>query len=270
MEGWVDIHCHALPGVDDGAPDVDTSLAMLRTAVGEGLRQAVVTPHYSANAEPDQLRVHESVFSDLVSAVAAEGLPVELHLGVEMAFRFGLQEVAIDASARLAGGQYVLVDLPPGPLSPGLEQAFFALRTAGWRPILAHPERHRELARQPERIQRLRDQDLLLQVNAGSLVGKFGRRAMATAQLLVERGWADFIASDGHDLHKRPMTVRAAADRLLGLVGAERTRQLLCDNPACVMSGAAIEPYHPAVSGRRGGLGQWIQRRFAPSAATRG
>ncbi len=83
----------------------------------------------------------------LVSAVAAAGLPIDLRLGAELGFRFGLDHVAADPAARLSGGAYVLVDLPPGPVSPGLEQAFFALRTAGWRPILAHPERHRAPAR---------------------------------------------------------------------------------------------------------------------------
>jgi protein-tyrosine phosphatase len=144
-------------------------------------------------------------------------------------------------------------------LSAGLEQAFFALRIAGWRPILAHPERHGELARNPERIQRLYDQDLLLQVNAGSLVGQFGRRAMATAQLLIERGWADFVSSDGHDLNKRPMSVRVASERLVTLVGTARTHQLLVVNPTCVMSGEQIEPYRPAPSRRGSGFGQWIQ-----------
>ncbi|MEE3334941.1 MAG: CpsB/CapC family capsule biosynthesis tyrosine phosphatase, partial [Candidatus Latescibacterota bacterium] len=82
-------------------------------------------------------------------------------------------------------------------------QAFFALCTAGWRPILAHPERHRELARRPERIECLREQDLMLQVNAGSLVGQFGRRAMDASTRLIERGWTDFVASVGHDVRKR-------------------------------------------------------------------
>lgn len=270
MDGWVDIHCHVLPGVDDGATDIDMSLAMLRNAVDEGLRQVIVTPHYQAGDETERLRRHERTFADLVSAVTAEGLPIDLRLGVEMGFRFGLEHVAADPAARLAGGSYVLVDLPPGPLSPGLEQAFFGLRTAGWRPILAHPERHRELARHPERIQRLQEQDLLLQVNAGSLIGQFGRRAMAAATWLVEGGWADFVASDGHDLRKRRMSIHAAADRLHDLVGKERTRQLICDNPACVLTSAPIEPFRPAVSKRRGGLGQWIQRRFAASTAARG
>ena len=259
MDGWVDIHCHALPGVDDGAADIETSLVMLRNAAEEGLQQVVLTPHYQANHEPDQLRLHEQVFAELVSAVAAAGLPINLHLGVELGFRFGLERVAMDSAARLAGGSHVLVDLPPGPLSAGLEQAFFALRIAGWRPILAHPERHGELARNPERIQRLYDQDLLLQVNAGSLVGQFGRRAMATAQLLIERGWADFVSSDGHDLNKRPMSVRVASERLVTLVGTARTHQLLVVNPTCVMSGEQIEPYRPAPSRRGSGFGQWIQ-----------
>ncbi len=265
----MDIHCHALPGVDDGAPDTDTSVAMLRSAAEEGLRQVVLTPHYQAHHEPDRLRLLEQAFADLASDVAAAGLPIHLHLGVEIGFRFGLEEVAMDPTARLAGGSYVLVDLPPGPLSPGLEQAFFGLRTAGWHPILAHPERHRELARNPERIQRLYEQDLLLQVNAGSLVGQFGRRAMATAQWLVERGLADFVASDGHDLEKRRLSVKAASDRLLELVGYERTRQLLVENPGCVLSGAQIEPFHPAPPPRRSGLRGWIQR-VTSSSATKG
>ena len=71
----------------------------------------------------------------------------------------------------------MLTDLPPGPISPGLEQAHSELRSAGYKPILAHPERRRELSKQPEQIDRLREQDLLIQINAGSLLGRFGRRA---------------------------------------------------------------------------------------------
>lgn len=81
MDGWVDIHGHALPGVDDGAADIETSLVMLRNAAEEGLQQVVLTPHCQANHEPDQLRLHEQVFAELVSAVAGAGLPRSLPRG---------------------------------------------------------------------------------------------------------------------------------------------------------------------------------------------
>ena len=268
MNGWVDIHCHVLPGVDDSAVDMETSLDMLRSAVDEGLEQLVVTPTIRPMTVLRSCACMNA--PSLVSAVAAAGLPIDLRLGAELGFRFGLDYVAADPAARLSGGAYVLVDLPPGPVSPGLEQAFFALRTAGWRPILAHPERHRELARRPERIERLREQDLMLQVNAGSLVGQFGRRAMDTSTRLIERGWADFVASDGHDVRKRRLSIRAAAEQLNELVGTQRTYQLLVENPACVMTGELVEPYRPQPVRRKGGIGQWIQRRFSSSAATRG
>ena len=241
---------------------------MLRSAVDEGLEQLVVTPTIRPMTVLRSCACMNA--PSLVSAVAAAGLPIDLRLGAELGFRFGPDHVAADPAARLSGGAYVLVDLPPGPVSPGLEQAFFALRTAGWRPILAHPERHRELARRPERIERLREQDLMLQVNAGSLVGQFGRRAMDTSTRLIERGWAEFVASDGHDVRKRRLSIRAAAEQLNELVGTQRTYQLLVENPACVMTGELVEPYRPQPVRRKGGIGQWIQRRFSSSAATRG
>lgn len=235
MGEFVDIHSHVLPAVDDGSPSIEVSLDMLRRALAEGISALVLTPHIKANDGRAVAELHCARFAELCDAVRVAELPVELHLGCEVAFRFNMPEVAEWPSGPLANGRYVLVDLPPGPLSPGLEKGFFDLRSAGYRPILAHPERHRQLANDPEQIGRLREQDLLLQLNAGSLSGRFGGRAQRVAELLVSRGWADFIASDGHDMEKRPLTQVDARTRVAELCGDDEVRRLFCDNPRQVL-----------------------------------
>ena len=158
---------------------------------------------------------------------------MELHLGAELTFRFGLAEIARWPSGTLAeGGVYALVDLPFGhQLPPGLEQGLFELHAAGFKPILAHPERHRNFARKPELLERLRQQELLFQVNAGSLTDRFGRRAQQTAEFLLERGWVEMVASDGHDLDKRPFSLAAARARVLELCGGVVVQRLFSENP---------------------------------------
>ena len=125
----------------------------------------VLTLHYRPEDGLERAQQLQDYFEGFAVDVADAGIGVRVHLGAELGFRFGLAQLAQSVTvARLAGGPYVLVDLPPGPLSPGLEQAFFEIRTAGYRPVLAHSERHRELAA-ADRIEQLRAQDLLLEID---------------------------------------------------------------------------------------------------------
>ena len=137
----------------------------------------------------------------------------------------------------------------PGLVSPGLEQAYFELRSAGYKPILAHTERHRELSKQPEKSERLREQDLLIKINVGSLLGRFGRRAQDTAEMMLERGWPDFIGSAAHDLEKRSFSLlKDARERVLELCCEAEVDRLFYRSPA--------EPRRSNNSSRRGGSGK--------------
>ena len=236
---------------------------MLRRANDEGVDEVVLTPHYRPADGSERARKLEKCFDDFAVAVAVAGIGVRVSLGAELGFRFGLAQLAqATPVARLAGGPYVLVDLPPGPLSPGLEQAFFEIRTAGYRPVLAHPERHRELALDPGpgRIERLRAQDLLLQVDAGSLRGRFGRRAQAAAIGLVESGQADFVGSDGHDLEKRPLSLRSAYEQVVALAGADEAQRLFAGNPRRVLAGQPVEAGPRTVARERAGMWAWLRQ----------
>lgn len=264
MSGLVDIHCHALPRVDDGADSDAVGLDMLRRARDDGVDEVVLTPHFRPDDGQERARQLAAGYGEFAAAAAAAGVGVRVHLGAEIAFRFGLARLARGTgAARLAGGPYVLVDLPSGPLSPGLEQGFFELRTAGFRPVLAHPERHRDLARRPERLGRLRQQELLLQIDAGSLRGRFGRRAQAAAIALVEAGCVDFVASDGHDLDRRPLALRSAYDQVCTLVGEPEARRLFADNPRRVLAGepvAVVAPQPLPPTGPRRWLRRWLSK----------
>ena len=265
--GLVDIHCHALPRVDDGAGSDAVGLDMLRRARDDGVDEGVLTPHFRPDDGQERARQLAAGYGEFAAAAAAAGVGVRIHLGAEIAFRFGLAQLARATEvARLAGSPYVLVDLPPGPLSPGLEQGFFELRTSGFRPVLAHPERHRDLARRSERLARLRQQELLLQVDAGSLRGRFGRRAQAAAIALVEAGCADFVASDGHDLDRRPMALRSAYDQVRALAGEPEARRLFADNPRRVLAGEPVAAVAPTPMPLPS-AGPWRRlRRWLPGA----
>ncbi len=236
----VDIHCHVLPEVDDGAASMQMALDMLRRAESEGVGAMVMTPHIRSHDEEDRDALHARRFAELQSAVTEAGIAIELFLGAELAFRFGLAEVARWPTVALADGPYVLVDLPPGPLPTGIEQGFFELRATGYKPILAHPERHRELAKSPEQVERLRHQDLLFQVDAGSFTGRFGRRAKATAEMFLQMGCIEFVGSDGHDLEKRPISLQSARRLVAQACGPLEAHRLFCANPAKVVKGEPV------------------------------
>ena len=238
----VDIHSHALPGVDDGATSMEQALAMLRGAWDDRIGTVVLTPHFRPEDGPEQAALHEQRFTELRTAVSTAGLPIEIHLGAEIGFRFKMAAAASLPACRISSaGRYVLVDLPHGPLPTGIEQGFFELRLAGVKPILAHPERHRQLSRAPEWYDRLREQDLLFQVTAGSITGRFGSRAQQASEYLLDRGWADLAASDAHDLEHRPFGLSAARERVEELWGEEEGVRLFETNPNCVVLGEEFE-----------------------------
>jgi protein-tyrosine phosphatase len=233
----IDIHCHVLPGVDDGADVPDTAVAMLARGADDGTSAAVLTPHLYPEDGAEKCQLHQETFETIIG-----GTEMELHLGAEIRFRFGMADLAAHPAARLAGGPYVLVDLPFGtwPLEIGLERGFFELRAAGYKPILAHPERHPQLFDKPDILGRLRQQELHFQVNGGSFSGRFGRRARAAAEGLLDRGWVELVASDAHDLERRTFSLLEARQLICRRWGEAEARRLLEENPRRVLDGMPL------------------------------
>jgi protein-tyrosine phosphatase len=238
----IDIHNHMLPAVDDGAESMDMSLEMLRRGQAEGIEAAVLTPHILPEDSSEKDALHRRRFTELEEAVYNAGLKMRLYLGAEIRFRLDMASVAQWMSPTIGDTNYALLDLPfgSGPLPLGLETCLFELRTAGYRPILAHPERHPRLIGDMNQLSRLRQQEVTLQLNGGSLLGHFGRRAKQGAEMLLERGWVECIASDGHNLSKRPFTLRQVRDNVSQEFGAVEAARLLVENPTRVIQGEAV------------------------------
>lgn len=256
----IDIHCHILPGVDDGATDLAEASAMAKAAAADGIAEIVATPHWT---ERERLAAPEwrSRFAELGSELESLHLPIRIHLGAELPLEPDLPSLAARGTLpTLAGGPYVLVE-PPFTMLPGyVEQILFELQALGLRPIVAHPERCATLQMGLRRLFVLVGRGVLVQLNAGSLTGHYGGRAQSVARELLRQGLAHVIASDGHDSTGRPPLLSPALAEAAQIIGEAGTRLLVIDNPTAILAGRLVTaPPTPTTRKPRFGRLSWFQ-----------
>jgi protein-tyrosine phosphatase len=200
----IDLHSHILPGLDDGARDVEVSVEMARVAVAEGTRVIVGTPHvnHDYGVEPSFVRTE---VLELGAVLAEREVPLTVVPGAEVALS-RLPELDEEALAEscIARGPYLLVESPYSQAVPFLEEQLFRLRAQGFRPMLAHPERCPLFQMDPERLARLVRQEVLCSVTAASMEGHFGRTVRRFTGEMFREGLVHDVASDAHDAHGRP------------------------------------------------------------------
>jgi protein-tyrosine phosphatase len=204
----IDLHCHALPGIDDGPADLRASLALARAAAETGTRTIAATPHIDHWWDVDPASLPRRV-ADLAAACAAEGIDVDLRTGGEISLTrlVDLGEDELDALA-LGGGSHVLLEAPLSPGAGDFDELIGAV--VARRPVLvAHPERCPDFLRAPERYERLLEAGAHGQVTAGSFIGQFGQTIRKTVLRWLDRGWVHVVASDSHDAYRRPPGLRA-------------------------------------------------------------
>jgi len=235
MAGFIDIHNHILPGLDDGAETLVEAVEMARIALKNGITRIIATPHqndYHHAPARETLAVTEL----LRAALRKEAVPVEVYPGAELRITPDLAErLEAERALPLAGSRYVLMEFFFEGAPIFSEEVVFRLRTAGWTPIIAHPERVYDIQRKPERLKKYIDMGCLTHINANSLTGELGRACLDTAIALLKRGWVDIIASDAHGAAHRPPDFTGAlavASKVIGKTGA---RALVLDNPARIL-----------------------------------
>jgi protein-tyrosine phosphatase len=241
----VDLHCHVLPGVDDGATHEAESLRMLQVAEEEGIGIVAATPH--AHHCPAE-RIPPKV-ARLNQLAAEAGLTVRVVAGQEV--RIAADLVTLYRTGKLAtlnGGHYLLLELSlSGPLPTYLHRAIDDLQGLGLCPILAHAERYGDIQRDPGPLRELIARGVPIQVNAGSLTGPAERAARPTAERLLRERLVHLIASDSHDDRWQPPRLRAALARAAELAGTEYAAWMVA-NAAAVLRDEAItlpEPLPP-------------------------
>ena len=247
----IDLHIHLLPDVDDGAASPDITQAMLQRARDLGFRTLVATPHLPGPLN-DGYRARVERGLDLAREMGAP-LGMEVRLGFEAALAPDLpRRLERGEPVTLDGSKAILVDLPFGGWPHHADDTLFALQTAGYRPVLAHPERYAEIQRNPARAVSLAARGVVLQVTIGSLTGLFGRAARRTAEALLRQGAIQVAATDAHSAGHRFGAVPDGLERLVAIVGEAGGEQLLVSGPRALLGGNAL-PTLPPVGGERAG-----------------
>jgi protein-tyrosine phosphatase len=240
----IDLHCHILPGVDDGPSDMEATMRMADVAVEEGIETIVATPHVSLDYTIDPTKLAQCVGAVNV-ALARREVKLAVLSGAEVAIdRLGGLPRSELAGLSIAGGPYLLLESPYASGAAYVDSAIFDMEVAGFRPILAHPERSRTFRDDPGRLDRLLKSGALCAISAGSMAGRFGSAARDLAVRLFRDGLVDLVASDAHDDVHRPPKLSYAFQALDGeLPGiADQADYFIHDVPKAIIAGRPLPP----------------------------
>ena len=238
----IDLHSHVLPGLDDGSPDLESSLAICRMTAADGITDMVATPHYRNGVGVHDVSVIPPAADRLRTALAENGIPLVLHAAVEMPLLENYLELYRDGTwlAYDSARRYILLECPPLPVNGAqiLSRIVEALLKAGAIPVLAHPERLPFLDR-IEDVLRLRRQGALLQITAGALDmhSSSGHRAREW----LSRGLVACVATDTHGVDRRPPRLSPARAFLASHYGPLLAETLTETNPRKILAGEPVD-----------------------------
>lgn len=232
----IDLHCHFLPEIDDGAATLEEALALARAAVADGIIHAVMTPHIHAGVFENRKSAIEGRVAKLRAALVAARIPLRISMGAEV--RIGpelmdlLEQDEIPFLGMLGKDRILLLELPHGQVPVGSDRLVKWLRARDIRPLIAHPERNKDVMRSLDKIRPFVDAGCLLQVTAGSITGRFGPQAQARAREMLEEDWVFALATDAHNLEHRPPELAAGRAAVEKLIDARTAQVLTRTNPA--------------------------------------
>jgi len=235
----VDIHCHILPGVDDGATSLEQAVEMVEVARAAGTTDIVATPHSNSQYHFDPDVVRQKI-AELESAT--KGV-IRIHTGCD--FHLSASNIR-DALAHpskytINHLNYLLVEFSDLLIPPNTSEIFERFQSEGIVPIITHPERNARLHDQPGQIRTWVENDCLVQVTGQSLLGRFGKRAKAFADSLMSEGLTHFVASDAHDPKGRPPSLAEAYRYVADRYGAQQAQALFVTNPRAALAGEPVE-----------------------------
>jgi protein-tyrosine phosphatase len=228
----IDLHCHILPGIDDGAPDRAVALAMARCAVADGITHVACTPHiYPGLYENDRDGILAAIAA-FREVLAEEGIALTLVVGADTHLT---PDLVADIRARriptLNDSRYLLFEPPHHVAPPRLEESVFNLLAAGIVPVLTHPERLSWIGSHYDAFARLVQGGSLMQITAGSLTGRFGRNPKYWAERMLDDGLVHLLATDAHHIDKRPPLLAEAREAAALRVGAVEATHLVLTRP---------------------------------------
>jgi protein-tyrosine phosphatase len=241
----VDLHCHILPGLDDGAANMEESMAMAESAIADGITHVVATPHSNSQYHFDFAHIRE--LRDELQYKFGDKLQIatgcDFHLNPENLSSLRQEPWPYCINQR----DFLLLEFSEFSIPPSMDQTLHAIQLAGVRPIITHPERNGILRSRPERLRKWVRQGCFAQVTGGALTGGFGASAQQDALHWIGEGLIHFVASDAHNTRRRPLRLQSAYDVVVDRFGQEKARALFQDNPLAAFEGREL-PHVPELA----------------------
>ncbi|MFD1020164.1 tyrosine-protein phosphatase [Thalassobacillus hwangdonensis] len=243
----IDIHCHILPGVDDGAQTLEDSLAMAREASKQGVDTIVATPHHrNGQFDNPRLQIFHQV-QDLNEELERAGIPVKILSGQETRINGEMVE-DLESEELLplnVTSKYVFVELPSDQVPHYTKQVLYDMQMAGYKPVIVHPERNKKIVEQPDLLYQFVKNGAFAQVTAASVAGKFGKNIQKFSHQLIENNLVHLVASDAHNTKRRGFYMKEAFDEIRKKHGTGMVYQL-SENAHFVINGEVVSTDIPA------------------------
>ncbi|GAA6173651.1 tyrosine protein phosphatase [Colwellia sp. KU-HH00111] len=234
----IDLHCHVLPGIDDGAKTMDESLSLIQAAIDDGITRIICTPHIQPGIYDNTLASITDVFSQLKEQVTHHSLNIELAFAAEVRLCPEIMVLAKQNKLPFIGlwqeQQVLLLELPHSHVPAGTEQLINWLKKNGIIAMIAHPERNRDILADFSKFKQLARTGCLFQITAASVCGDFGEKIQQLSYKLLLDDLVSIIATDAHSIKRRPPKLSQAKAKVAELVGLEKAHQLVYEIPKLI------------------------------------
>lgn len=233
----IDFHTHILPGIDDGAKNYDQAIKIIQQAKAAGFTDVILTPHYIE----EYYEADEQARKSLMEQLQKEA-DINLYLGNELYITRNIEELLKSKKiSTINNSKYVLMELPFNNKVIYLNEVIYKLISLGKVPIIAHPERYEYIQENPDVLEELIEDGVLFQMNYGSIIGQYGKKAQKTAKYLLKKGYINFLGSDTHRMDGIYLKLDKALKKIEKIIGKESLYEITEKNPKCVLENQDIE-----------------------------
>ena len=238
----IDLHCHILPGLDDGAQNMEEAIQMARIAYDDGIRVIVATPHTLNGIFINERDLIFSEIEKLQQVLSEEGIDIQILPGSDVHVNYNMLELIQEGKALTVNnnGKYLLLEFPHQLVPPKIPELVFELKLKGITPIFTHPERNAAIQRDLKIILRLVEQGALTQITANSITGQFGPQAYKCALEMLKCNMAHIIASDAHSSNVRVPALSGAVRKAAEIIGSAFSKSMVTAIPKAVIDGKSI------------------------------
>jgi len=237
----IDMHCHIVPGIDDGAKDMEMSIEIAKLYSENGFKKVFNTSHFLGEGNGASRTDLEESFNNLNRVLLDEGIDLQVLPGNELYISMDIiEDLEAKRALTMNNSRYVLIELPSNDFPLYTEEVFYEMQIKGYKPIIAHPERNRSIVKNPELLINLIEKGALAQMNFHSIEGMYGKDVMLAADLLLRNNLIHFLGTDTHSNGRRSPNVASVIKLISSKVGKEKLKELTVINPNKVINNSEI------------------------------